>query len=131
MHTPRVDRSIGELFGDLSSQLGDLIQQEARLAKTEVSAKLAEAGRHAAMVGAAAAFGLAAVIAVAAAIALLLVDIGLSPWLSAVITAVLMAITAFVLAQSGMAALRKTSITPVETIHSLKETTQWLSKGTR
>jgi putative copper export protein len=131
MQTPRVERSLGELFADLSAQLGDLIQQEARLAKTEVSAKLADAGRHAAMVGAAAAFGLTAVIAVAAAIALLLVDIGLSPWLAAVITAVLMAFTAFVLAQSGLSALRKTNITPVETIHSLKETTQWLSKGTR
>lgn len=131
MPSPRVDRSLGELFGDLSAQVGDLIQQEARLAKAEVSVKLADAGRHAAMVGAAAAFGFAAVIAVAAAIALLLVDIGLSPWLSAVITAVLMATTAFVLAQSGLAELRKTSITPVETINSLKETTQWLSKGTR
>lgn len=131
MDVQRMDRSIGELFGDLSHQLGDLIQQEARLAKAELSTKLADAGRKAAMVGAAAAFGLTAVIAVAAAIALLLVDIGVTPWLAAVITAVLMGITAFVLAQSGMAALRKTSIAPVETIHSLKETTQWLSKGTR
>jgi hypothetical protein len=131
MDTPRIDRSLGELFGDLSAQVGDLIQQEARLAKAELSGKLADAGRHAAMVGAAAAFGLAAVIAVAAAIGLLLVEIGLAPWLAAVITAVAMAGTAFVLAQSGLSALRKTSITPVETIHSLKETTQWLSKGTR
>jgi hypothetical protein len=131
METPRIDRSLGELFGDLSSQVGDLIQQEARLAKAELSGKLADAGRHAAMIGAAAAFGLTAVITVAAAIALLLVDIGLEPWLAAVITAVAMAATAFVLAQSGLSALRKTSITPVETIHSLKETTQWLSKGTR
>ncbi|HWI19643.1 MAG TPA: phage holin family protein [Vicinamibacterales bacterium] len=131
METPRIDRSLGELFGNLSSQVGDLIQQEARLAKAELSGKLADAGRHAAMIGAAAAFGLTAVIAVAAAIGLLLVDIGLSPWLAAVITAVAMAATAFVLAQSGMSALRKTNITPVETIHSLKETTQWLSKSTR
>lgn len=131
METTRTDRSLGELFADLSAQLGDLLRQEIRLAKMELGGKLADAGRHAAMVGAAAAFGLAAVMAVAAAIALLLADIGLSPWLSAVITAALMALTAFVLAQSGLAALRKTSIAPVETIHSLKETTQWLSKGTR
>lgn len=131
MEAPRADRSIGELIGDLSHQLGDLIQQEIRLAKVELSGKLADVGTHAAMIGAAAAFGLTAVIAVAAAIALLMVEMGVAPWLSAVITAALMGVTAFVLAQSGLSALRKTSIAPVETIHSLKETTQWLSKGTR
>ncbi len=42
------------------------------------------------MIGAAVAFGLAAVITVAAAIALLLIELGVEPWLSAVITAALM-----------------------------------------
>lgn len=127
----RMDRSIGELFADLSHQLGDLIQQEARLAKAELGTKLANVGKNAAMLGAAAVFGLASVFAVTAAIALGLVEAGVTPWLAAVITAALMGGIAFVLAQSGLAALRKTSIAPVETIHSLKETTQWLSKGTR
>jgi hypothetical protein len=131
MEVQRMDRSIGELFADLSHQLGDLVQQEARLAKTELSRKLAGIGRHAAMVGVAAAFGLTALIAVAAAIGLALIEMGVTPWLAAAITAAAMGLTAFVLAQSGLAALRKTSIAPVETIHSLKETTQWLSKSTR
>ncbi len=131
MEVQRMDRSIGGLFADLSHQLGDLVQQEARLAKAELSAKLAGVGRNAAMLGAAAVFGLTAMIAVAAAITLLLVDVGVEPWLAAVITAAVLGLAAFVLAQSGIAALRKTSIAPVETIHSLKETTQWLSKGTR
>ena len=131
MDVPRIDRSIGELFSDLSQQTADLIRQEMRLAKAELSAKLADAGRHAAMIGAAAAFGLAAVGSVAAAIAFLLIDFGVKPWLSAVITAALMGGTAFVLAQSGLSALRKQSIAPVETMHSLKETTQWLKNGTR
>lgn len=131
MDSSRMDRSIGELIADLSHHLGDLIQQEMRLAKAELGSKFADAGRHAAMIGAALAFGITAVIAVAAAVTLLLVDVGVEPWLSAVITAVLMGVVAFVLAQSGLSALRKTSLAPVETIHSLKETTQWLSKGTR
>ncbi len=42
-----------------------------------------------------------------------------------------MGLTAYLLAQSGISALRKRSIAPVETIHSLKETTQWLKNGTR
>jgi len=126
-----MDRSIGELFSDLSQQTADLIRQEMRLAKAELSEKLSDVGRHAAMIGAALAFGLAAVIAVAAAITLLLIEVGLAPWLAAVITAAVMGGVAFVLAQSGISALRKKTIAPVETMHSLKETTQWLKNGSR
>lgn len=131
MEVQRMDRSLGELFSDLSQQTADLVRQEMRLAKVELSEKLADAGKHAAMIGAAVAFGLAAVVAVAAAITLLLIQFGIMPWLAAVITAALMGGTAFVLAQSAISALRKTTLAPVETMHSLKETTQWLKNGTR
>ena len=131
MEVHRMDRSIGELFSDLSHQTGDLIRQEMRLAKAELSEKLSDTWRHAAMIGAGVAFGLAAVIAAAAAVALLLIELGVAPWLSAVITAALMALTAYLLAQSGLSALRSKNIAPVETMHSLKETTQWLKNETR
>jgi hypothetical protein len=126
MEVHRMDRSLGELFSDLSAQTADLLRQEMRLAKAELGEKLADAGRHAAMIVAGAAFGLAAVMAVAAATGLLLIELGVAPWLSAVITAVLMAVTAYLLAQSGLSALRSRNIAPVETMHSLKETAQWL-----
>jgi uncharacterized membrane protein YqjE len=131
MDVTRMDRSLGELFSDLSQQTADLIKQEMRLAKAEIGEKLSDVGRHAMMIGVSIAFGLAAVIAVAAAIALFLVDIGVAPWGAAIITAAVMGVTAYLLAQSGISALRKKSIAPVETIHSLKETTQWLKNGTR
>jgi putative copper export protein len=131
MDTPRMDRSLGDLFSDLSLQMSDLLRQEMRLAKAEISEKLADAGRNAMMIGVSIAFGLAAVVAAAAAFALLLVEVGVEPWLAAVITAALMGLVAYVLAQSGISSLRKKSITPVETIQSLKETTQWLKNETR
>ncbi len=131
MDVPRMDRSLGELFSDLSEQTAALIKQEMRLAKVELSDKLSDVGKHAMMIGAAVAFGLAAVITVAAAITLLLIEIGVEPWLSAAITAAALGLTAYLLAQSGISALRKKSIAPVETIHSLKETTQWLKNPTR
>jgi hypothetical protein len=102
-----------------------------RLAKAEFGEKLAEAGRNAMLIGAAVAFGLAAVVAVAAAFTLLLVNVGVEPWLAAIITAAVMGLVAYVLAQSGISALRRKSLAPVETIHSLKETTQWLKNGTK
>jgi len=131
MDVPRMDRSLGELFSDLSQQTGDLIRKEMRLARVELREKLSDAGKQAMMIGVAMAFGLAAVVTIAAAITLLLIEVGVVAWLAAAITAAVMALTAYLLAQSGMSALRKKSIAPVETIHSLKETTQWLKNGTR
>ena len=131
MDTPRLDRSIGELLSDLSQQTADLVTHEIRLAKAELSDKLSKLGRHALMLAAAAVFALATVMAVTAAIALLLVDQGVEPWLAAIITAALMGIAAFVLVQSGLSALRRQTLAPVATIHSLKETTQWLKHETR
>lgn len=131
MDVPRIDRSLGELFSDLSQQTAALVRQEMRLAKAELSENLSDVGRHAAMIAAAAVFGLAALMALTAGIVLLLIELGVVPWLAAASTAAVMGLTAFLLAQSGIAALRKKSITPVETMHSLKETTQWLKNGTR
>ena len=126
MDVTRMDRSLGELFSDLSKQTADLIKQEMRLAKAEIGEKLSDVGKHAMMIGVSIAFGLAAVVAASAAVALLLVSLGVEPWLAALITAAIMGLVAYVLAQSGISALRAKSIAPVETIHSLKETTQWL-----
>ena len=126
MDAPRIDRSLGELFSDLSQQTAELIRQEMRLAKAELSEKATDMGRHAMMIGAGIAFGLAAVVTLAGALTLVLIEIGAAPWLAAVIAALAMGITAYLLAQSGITALKTKSIAPVETMHSLKETTQWL-----
>ena len=131
MDVPRMDRSLGELFSDLSQQTAELIKAEMKLAKAELSAKAADVGKHATMIGAGVAFALAAVVMLAATIALLLVEVGVTPWLAFLLAAAAMGGTAFMLAQSGIAALKKKSIAPVETMHSLKETTQWLKNGTR
>jgi uncharacterized membrane protein YqjE len=126
MDVPRLDRSLGELFSDLSQQTAELVRQEMRLAKVELSEKAADVGRHAMMIGAGVAFALAAVVTIAAAVTLLLVGAGFEPWVAAVIAAIAMGVLAFVLARSGISALKKQTIAPVETMHSLKETTQWL-----
>jgi len=131
MDVPRMDRSLGELFSDLSQQTSELIRQEMRLAKAEFSEKLSDVGKNAAMIAAAALFGLAAMMALTAGIVLVMVELGVVPWLAAVITAVVMGIAAFLLAQSGIAALRKKSIAPVETINSITEKSQWLKNETR
>ncbi len=76
MDVPRIDRSLGELFSDLSQQTGDLIRKEMRLARVELREKLSDVGKQAMMIGVAVAFGLAAVVTIAAAVTLLLIEVG-------------------------------------------------------
>jgi hypothetical protein len=45
MHQLREDRSVGELFGQLTQDLTLLIRQEAQLARTEIQAKISRASR--------------------------------------------------------------------------------------
>ena len=131
MDTARHERSLGELFSDLSQQTAELIRQEVLLAKAELTGKAGEVGRHAAKVGAAAVFGLAAVLALTAGVVLLMIEAGLPPWLSAVLTAALTGLVAFALWHAGASALKSQSLAPVETVKSLKETTQWIKSATK
>ena len=130
METTRAERSLGELFADLSQQTSLLIRQEVQLAKSELSQKATQAGRAGAMLGAGGALVHAAVLTFTATIVLVLVQLGLQAWLAAGLTAVLLAVVGFVRVRSGLYTLRQ-PMTPVETIDSIKETAQWLKNESR
>ncbi|AMY10646.1 hypothetical protein LuPra_03884 [Luteitalea pratensis] len=130
MDTPRPERSLGDLFADLSQKTSLLIRQEVQLAKTELSQKATQAGRAGAMLGAGGAVVNAALLTFTATIVLLLVQFGLDAWAAAGLTAVLLAAVGYVLVRSGLRKLRQ-PMAPVETIDSIKETAQWLKNETR
>ena len=130
MDTTRPERSLGELFADLSQKTSLLIRQEVQLAKTELTQKATQAGRAGAMLGAGGAVVNAALLTFTATIVLLLVQLGLDAWAAAGLTAVLLAAVGYVLVRSGLSKLRQ-PMAPVETIDSIKETAQWLKNETR
>lgn len=130
MDTSRSERSLGDLFADLSQKTTLLIRQEVQLARTELSQKATQAGRAGAMLAAGGAVVNAALLTFTATIVLLLVQFGLDAWAAAGLTAVLLAAVGFVLVRSGLKKLRQ-PIAPVETIDSIKETAQWLKNETR
>ena len=130
MDAPRNDRSLGELFSDLSQKTTLLIRQEVQLAKTELSQKAAQAGRGGAMLGAGGAMVNAALLTLVATVVLLLIQLGLDAWAAAGLTAVLLAGVGYALVRSGMQKLKQ-PMTPVETVDSIKETAQWLKNETR
>jgi len=131
MDTPRPERSLGDLFADLSQQTSLLIRQEVQLAKTEFSQKAAQAGRAGAMLGAGGALVNAALLALTATIVLLLVRFGLDAWAAAGLTALVFAAIGYMLVRSGLHTLRQPISAPVTTIDSIKETAQWLKNETR
>ena len=125
METQRDDRSLGDLFGDLSRQLGTLIQKEIQLAKTEMTARVTTVGRDAAMMGAGAALAYAALLIGLMALAFLLAELTRSTWLSFLIVAIVVGVIAAVLIQRGRAELQRTDLTPRQTIETIKEDAEW------
>jgi hypothetical protein len=119
------DRSLGQLFGDLSRQLGNLVQKEIELAKTEMTTRVTTVGRDAAMLGAGGALAYGALLIALIAVALLLIELGVSPWLSFLLVAAVVGIIAAVLIQRGRAELQKTDLAPRQTIETLKEDAEW------
>jgi hypothetical protein len=114
------DASTGQLIGQLTEQISQLVRDEARLAQAEVSQKAKRLGIGAGLFGGAglfAFFGLAVLIA-AAVLALALV---LPGWLAALIVAVVLFAVAGVLALVGKKDVEKgTPPVPSEAIASTK-----------
>jgi hypothetical protein len=124
------ERSVAELFTDLSQQLATLFRQEVLLARTEATERLQAFGRDAVVIGVGAALGLAALMAATAASVLLLIQLNVMPWIAALIVAAALAIIGGVLVQARLRAMRRRTVVPVETVESIKETAQWIKKET-
>lgn len=125
------ERSLGELFAELSRETSTLVRNEVALAKTELTEKASRVGRDAAMVALGGALAHAGLLAIVAAFVLLLASFGLTPWLAAVIAGIAIAGIGYMIAQKGMTALKNEDVTPKQTMDSVKETAQWAKNQTR
>jgi Fe2+ transport system protein B len=125
MDDTRDDRSLGQLFGDLSRQLGTLVRKEIELARTEMTTRATAVSRDAAMLGVGIAALYAAFLAAMFAVILLLVDAGLTPWVSALLVAAVIGIAGGALVARGRSELVRTDVAPQQTIETLKEDAQW------
>jgi hypothetical protein len=125
MDAQRDDRSLGQLFGDLSRQLGTLVQKEIELAKTEMTTRVTTVGRDAAMLGAGGALAYGAMLIALVAVSLLLIELGVAPWLAFLLVALVVGVVAALLIQRGRAELQKADLAPRQTIETLKEDAEW------
>ena len=128
MPVPHDERSLGDLFAELSRETGVLVRKEVELATTELTAKAKVAGGHAATVAAGGALAHAGLLVLLAALVIGLSQLGVEPWLSALIVAVLTMAAGWLLASKGITNLRRTNLAPTQTIETLKETSTWTNR---
>ena len=125
MEARRDDRSLGQLFGDLSRQLSTLIRQEIDLARTEMTARATAVTRDGALIGAGAAVGYAGLLFLLAAFVALLIDAGLDPWLAALLVGLAALAAGGVMVWRGREGLRTATLVPERTIETLKDDAEW------
>ena len=122
------DRSLGDLFSELSRETGTLIRKELELATTEMTATLRTATAHAGIVAAGGALAHAGFLVLLAAVVIGLTQLGVTAWLAALLVGVVTLLIGYMMANRGLAALRRTSVAPTKTIETLKENAQWTTR---
>jgi len=121
----RSDRPLGELFGDLGRQVGSLVRRELDLAKVEASERASQLGRDAAMVAVGGAVLHGALLVLLVAAVLVLIQLGLDPWLAALVIAVVVGIAGALILRSGIAAMRDASTRPSPTADTVRDNVEW------
>jgi|SRR4028118_109845 len=118
------DRSLGELFSELTQGMSTLVRQEVQLAKTEISEKVSNIVKNVALLLAGGVFALVGFQALVAAAIIGLARV-LPGWLAALIVALVLLVVAGILAMKGLATLKKQSPMPQQTAETIKEDVQW------
>ncbi len=130
MQPLRDDRSLGDLFAELSRDATTLIRKEFELAKAEMSANFARLGRHAAYIAVGGALAYVGLLTIVAAVVVILQVLGLTWWASTLIVGIVVLLVGYLLVQRGLSALQRDRLTPTETIETLKENAAW-ARGQR
>ncbi len=121
------ERSLGDLFSDLTRETSTLVKQEIKLAKMELSDKATEVGKNVGFLLAGGAVAYAGFLVLLLSLVMGLDEI-MPTGLAALIVGLIVAAVGYLLVQKGMSALKNMSLTPDETIDSLKEDKEWLQK---
>lgn len=120
------DRTLGEMFAELSRETRTLIQQEVQLAKTELSEKASRLAGGAGLLAGGGMVAYGGLLAIIAAGVLGLIALGLPPWAGALVGGFLAVGIGYALVRAGLASLNPQDLAPRKTVETLKEDAQWL-----
>jgi cytochrome c biogenesis protein CcdA len=105
------------------------VRDEVQLAKQELREKVSLLQSSMVMIGAGAAVGLVASLAICAAVIVGLAEF-VGAWQSALIVGLALAVVAGVLVFVGLGRLKKNTLKPEQTIETLEEDKEWLKRLT-
>jgi len=120
-------RSIGDLFSDLSEEASRLVHQEIELAKTEMSQKASATAKSSSLVVAG---GLVSWLGLQGLVASAIVGLGslIGYGWSALTVGGLILLAGLIVTFSGIGRLKRTRLAPDQTVAQIKETKAWLKR---
>ncbi len=122
------DRSIGELFGDLTREMSTLFRQEVQLAKVEMTQKATETGKNVAFIAVGGFIAYAGLLALIATLVIILATAGLPWWAASLLVTVVVLAIGGVLVMQGLNRLKQTSLVPTQTMQTLKEDQEFIKE---
>ena len=125
MTQPRDERSLGDLFSDLSRETTTLVRQEVQLAKAELTQSATEAARGIGMLVAGGVVAYAGLLFLLLAIMFGLIEAGLDAWLAALIVGLVVVVIGAVLVLRARESLKPANLAPRRTVETLKEDQEW------
>jgi hypothetical protein len=121
----RQERSIGELFGQLTQDMTLLVRQEVQLARTEMTDKLSKLTTNLISVGAGGFVAYLGGLALMAALILAVRDLAnISLAWSALIVGGILAIIGYVMLQRGLKELKRVELAPRRSVENIKDDVQ-------
>ncbi len=121
----RDERSLGDLFSDLSRETTTLVRQEVQLAKAELTQSATEAARGIGMLVAGGAVAYAGLFFLLLAIVFGLIEAGWDAWLSALVVGLVVVAIGAVLVLRARESLKPANLAPQKTVETLKEDAEW------
>lgn len=118
------ERSLADLFSELTRELRTLFRQEMELFTVEMKEKVAHASKDAAAIGVGGVLLLTGYLVLVAA-AVLGVAVFLPAWGAALLVATVFMVLGFILVLKGRNDLKQMEVKPEQTTESLKETAKW------
>ncbi len=125
MAQARDERSLGDLFSDLSRETTTLVRQEVQLAKAELTQSATEAARGIGMLVAGGAVAYAGLLFLLLAIVFGLIEVGWDAWLSALVVGVVVVAVGAILVLRARESLKPANLAPRRTVETLKEDQEW------
>ncbi len=129
--TTREERSLSSLVSDLTRETSELMRKEVELGKAEISGKITQIQHSMIALAVGAALILVGLFYVLDAVVYGLAELlppDLSPWLSALVVGVIVAIVGYVLLKKGQNDLEPENLAPTRTTQSLQRDKQMLEE---